>query len=290
MEKLLFSLVMLASTTHAAETKRHGSQNTSLYSVALGESVYIQVLASASGHQVRCKKQTPSGLMDVFALKNEKLKISEAFRDRAEFFINNGTFKMTNVERNDSGLYIIEAFDPTGISVRKLDIQLDVQAAETKRHGSQNTSLYSVALGESVYIQVLASASGHQVRCKKQTPSGLMDVFALKNEKLKISEAFRDRAEFFINNGTFKMTNVERNDSGLYIIEAFDPTGISVRKLDIQLDVQEDTSFVVTPFSVQVEALLPQILIPIGIFTVLFIVCGIARRRYVMMKRNRNRT
>lgn len=89
--------------------------------------MYVQVMTNASDHQVRCKKQLPSGLVNVFTMKKEKVTIYGAFRNRTQFFIYNGTFKITNVERNDSGLYIIEAFDPNGVLVRNINVELDVQ-------------------------------------------------------------------------------------------------------------------------------------------------------------------
>ncbi|XP_058506438.1 uncharacterized protein LOC131472952 isoform X2 [Solea solea] len=126
--KVLLLLVMLAAAIHAHENKCGVTQNTSLCSVSPGGSVYIQVMTNASGYQVLCKKQLPLGPIKVFTLKREKLTIQyEPFRNRTEFFINNGTFKISNVERNDSGHYIIEAFDPDGVLVRNVKVHLDVQ-------------------------------------------------------------------------------------------------------------------------------------------------------------------
>ncbi|GAA6235853.1 uncharacterized protein LOC118319263 [Lates japonicus] len=118
---------MLAGVTHVAETKCSHTQNTTLCSVPPGEPVFVQVINNASNHQVRCNKQLPSGSMKVFVLMKEKVTIYEPFRNRTEFFINNGTFKMTNLERNDSGQYIIEVFDSNGVFVKEMNIQLNVQ-------------------------------------------------------------------------------------------------------------------------------------------------------------------
>lgn len=124
-----------------------------------------------------------------------------------------------------------------------------------------------------MYVQVMTNASDHQVRCKKQLPSGLVNVFTMKKEKVTIYGAFRNRTQFFIYNGTFKITNVERNDSGLYIIEAFDPNGVLVRNINVELDVQEHASSILIPASAGVAALLLLIL--------LVLVC------YCVCKRNR---
>ncbi|TMS17755.1 hypothetical protein E3U43_001824 [Larimichthys crocea] len=133
MEQVLFLLVTLAGVTHAflpaAETKCDATSNTSvLCQVHLGGTVYIQMMNNASRHQLRCKKYLPTGTISVFSLKKEKVTIEEPFRNKTtEFFINNGTLKITNVEKNHSGRYNLEVFDPRGIQVKNIDINLDVQ-------------------------------------------------------------------------------------------------------------------------------------------------------------------
>ncbi|KAE8285995.1 hypothetical protein D5F01_LYC15675 [Larimichthys crocea] len=123
MEQVLFLLVTLAGVTHAflpaAETKCDATSNTSvLCQVHLGGTVYIQMMNNASRHQLRCKKYLPTGTISVFSLKKEKVTIEEPFRNKTtEFFINNGTLKITNVEKNHSGRYNLEVFDPRGIQI-----------------------------------------------------------------------------------------------------------------------------------------------------------------------------
>lgn len=109
--------------------------------------------------------------------------------------------------------------------------------AEASCNNTDSTSLCSVTVGGSLYIPVIANASGHQVWCKKQIPGGTIDVFNL-NKKLTIFEPFVNRTDFFINNGTFKMSDVKMNDSGQYIIEAFDSKGVQVKQIHVQLDVK----------------------------------------------------
>lgn len=111
-------------------------------------------------------------------------------------------------------------------------------AAETKCNFNNNTSFCSVTLGGSVFVQIMTNASGHQLWCKKQLPIGSMNVFSLKKEKVMIQDAYKNRTEFFISNGTLKIAHVERNDSGQYSIEVFDPNGIQVKNIILTLDVQ----------------------------------------------------
>lgn len=109
--------------------------------------------------------------------------------------------------------------------------------AEATCNSTWNTSVCSATVGESLYIPVISNASGHQVWCNKELLSGSINVFKLK-QKLMIYEPFINRTEFFINNGTFMMSNVKMNDSGQYIIEVFDPRGVHVKKMDVRLDVK----------------------------------------------------
>lgn len=111
-------------------------------------------------------------------------------------------------------------------------------AAETKCNAKHNTSVCSVTPGGSVSIQLMTNASGHQLRCKKQLSPVALNVFSLKRDKVTVYEPFRNRTEFFINSGTLKINNVERNDSGLYTTEVFDPNGVLLRKINVTLDVQ----------------------------------------------------
>ncbi|XP_078116841.1 uncharacterized protein LOC144524447 [Sander vitreus] len=131
MEPVVILLVMLTGVSHAffspAETKCNATQNTSLCSVTVGGSVYIQVMTNASGHVLKCKKQLPTGSINVFSTKGDKVKIQESFRNRTEFFINNGSLKITNVERNDSGQYITDVFTQDGVLMRSMKVKLDVQ-------------------------------------------------------------------------------------------------------------------------------------------------------------------
>uniref|UniRef100_A0A8C3G4Y0 Immunoglobulin V-set domain-containing protein n=1 Tax=Cyclopterus lumpus TaxID=8103 RepID=A0A8C3G4Y0_CYCLU len=100
------------------------------------------------------------------------------------------------------------------------------------------TSQCSVTLGGSVSIQLMTNASGQQLWCKKKLTSGSINIFSLKKEKVTIQGPYRNRTEFFINNGTLKITKVERNDSGEYTVDVFDPNGILLRTMNVKLDVQ----------------------------------------------------
>ncbi|CAJ1058550.1 uncharacterized protein LOC121516449 isoform X2 [Xyrichtys novacula] len=127
----LLLLLMLAGVSHAlfpaAQTSCNATGNTSHCTSTRGGSVYIQVMTNASRHLLLCTKQLPTGAIDVFTLRKEKVTIQGPFKNRTEFFINNGTLKITNVEKSDAGQYKIEIFDQSGFHLRNIEIQLDVQ-------------------------------------------------------------------------------------------------------------------------------------------------------------------
>lgn len=94
--------------------------------------MYIQVMTNASGFNVRCKKEEHSGCF--FSLKREEVTIEDKFKNRTQFFINNGTLKITNVNKNDSGHYSSEIFNPNGTRYGITTVQLDVQGKYKNHH------------------------------------------------------------------------------------------------------------------------------------------------------------
>lgn len=87
--------------------------------------MYIQVMENASSHQVKFKKLPKS--TSVFSLKKDIVHIQEFYKGRVEFFIGNGTVKIMQVERNDSGQYSIDIFRPNGMLLMKSQLILDVK-------------------------------------------------------------------------------------------------------------------------------------------------------------------
>ncbi|XP_068506716.1 uncharacterized protein [Syngnathus scovelli] len=127
---------------------------------------------------------------------------------------------------------------------------------ESKCNGTLESSHCSVTLGGSVYIQLMLNVRGHHLRCKKLLNNGSIPVFTIKKEKPWIQEAFRNRTEFFVDNGTLKISNVERNDSGQYIVEVFDLNGRIVKTITLELDVQENLLSILIPVCSALAAVL----------------------------------
>lgn len=122
-------------------------------------------------------------------------------------------------------------------------------------------------LGGSVYIQLMTNASTYDLHCKKVFLNGTTKVFSSGNGKVTIEAAFRERIEFFIDNGTLKITNVENSDSGQYSVEVYDQDGIRRKSINFNLEVREDILQIVVP-----------VCIALGVFLILLLCYYVCRK------------
>ncbi|XP_078145140.1 uncharacterized protein LOC144542412 [Centroberyx gerrardi] len=282
MEHVLVLLVMLAGVTHAvfpaAETNCNATQNTSACSVALGGSVYIQLMANASGHQLRCKKELPSGSTNVFSLKKDKVVIQEAWRNRTEFFISNGTFKLSNVEKADSGQYTVEVFHPNGVLLETKHVKLDVQentfpivipvsvvglllivmavtccicinrrcrkrypalrCVETSCDGRQDTTQCYGALGGTVGIQLITEATNLTFDWLKNQTFKILSV---RNNIVRVNK-LKNRSSLTLSNGTFRISNLSYTDSAEYSLKIFNLDGRETENRELNMSIQAPVS------------------------------------------------
>lgn len=144
-------------------------------------------------------------------------------------------------------------------------------AAETKCNATHESSLCSASLGGTVYMQMMTNASGLRLECKKHLPTGSTKVFSLKKGNVTIQESLRNRTKFFINNGTLKISHVEKEDSGQYKVDIFDLNGVLLRKIEVKLDVQENYYYILVSACSAAGVLL--------IAVILCCVCQRARRK-----------
>ncbi|XP_042069219.1 pregnancy-specific glycoprotein 22-like isoform X2 [Haplochromis burtoni] len=225
-------------------------KNTCPCSPILEGTVYIQVMTDASGSEMKCLKVLPKGNITVFSIKKEKITTDKKFNNRLQFIIKNGTLKITNLKRNDSGRYSVEVFNSNGVQEKNIHFTLDVEdngnvealipGDETTCDLRTNTCPCSPILEGTVYIQVMTDASGHEMKCLKVLPRGNITMFNIKKEKIMIDKEFSNRLTFIIKNGTFKITNVKRNDSGQYSIEVFNSDGVQEKNIHFTLDVKDN--------------------------------------------------
>ncbi|XP_062250242.1 uncharacterized protein LOC133959163 [Platichthys flesus] len=275
MEQFLTLLVMLAAVSHVAETKFSVTQNTSLYSLTPGGHVSIQIINNASGHQVVCKKELMTGPVIVFNLRRGKVTIYEGFRNRTQFFINNGTLEFTNVAKNDSGQYIMEAYDSTGVLVENLKFQLDVQ--EHKWSSIWIPASVGAAAVLLLLLVVLVcfcvckrrKTSGLETKCDVRKSDGAQCDGALGGTVvLQLMDRVPERFDIYKNttriliwrrykfrhnanegkysfnpsDGTFRIDNLIRSDTDQYKLQIFNSDGALLEDRTLQLSIQAPVS------------------------------------------------
>ncbi|KAM9513487.1 uncharacterized protein ACWYII_046910 [Salvelinus alpinus] len=121
-------LVMLAAVSHATDvTTCTATQNSSQCSVALCGTLDLQLMTNASGCELLFKKNLTDGPTLIFSLKRNTVTFKRPTEGRSQFFMNNGTFRLTNVERADSGKYFLEIYDSGGERLGTRRVQLDIE-------------------------------------------------------------------------------------------------------------------------------------------------------------------
>ncbi|KAK6298311.1 hypothetical protein J4Q44_G00313660 [Coregonus suidteri] len=130
MEAVLGLLVISAGVSHGLETSCDARQDGSQCYGALGGTVYLQLITNATGNdELVFLKGTIVTKKEIFRMRNNKLVIRNSpIKDRVHFFTNNGTFRLNNTTRNDSGKYLLETFTFNGQVIRTSGLQLFIEA------------------------------------------------------------------------------------------------------------------------------------------------------------------
>ncbi|XP_044219479.1 uncharacterized protein LOC122990271 isoform X1 [Thunnus albacares] len=125
MEAVVGLLVMLLGVSHGVETYCDGRQNGAQCYGALGGTVVLQLMDSASEifkYQWLKNKTT-------IILNGRKDKIvSNLMEDRSIFTPSNGTFRINNLIRTDGAEYTLKTFDSKGHDSGQWTLQLSIQA------------------------------------------------------------------------------------------------------------------------------------------------------------------
>ncbi|CDQ81879.1 unnamed protein product [Oncorhynchus mykiss] len=122
-------LVMLTGVSHATDmvTTCNATHNSSRCSVVLNGTLNLQLMTNASGCELLFKKNLIDGPTLIFSLKRNQVTFRGTSEKRSKFFINNGTLRLTNVERTDSGQYLAEIYDSNGLLLGTRRVQLDIE-------------------------------------------------------------------------------------------------------------------------------------------------------------------
>ncbi|XP_055744966.1 T-cell surface antigen CD2-like isoform X2 [Salvelinus fontinalis] len=151
MEAVLGLLVISARLYHGLETSCDAREDGSQCYGALGGTVYLQLVTDATRYELSFWKGSTGAKTEILKMKKDKLVIrNPLIIDRVHFFINNGTLRINNIRRNDSGEYLLETFSSNGRMWTR-EIQLFIKApvsspqlsSECLSHGEVRVSCYS---------------------------------------------------------------------------------------------------------------------------------------------------
>ncbi|XP_029627177.1 uncharacterized protein LOC115205381 isoform X3 [Salmo trutta] len=322
MEAVLGLLVISAGVSHGLETSCDARQNVSQCYGALGGTVYLQLVTDDMGYDELSFYKDPTGAKTEILRSKKGIWVirDNRIKDRVDFFINNGTFRLNNTRSTDSGEYLLEYFNSVGISSWTRGLQLFIEApvsspqlsSECLSHGEMKVSCSSEgdgpqyswtldgqtlrdtetspgdetntitlkkglsgnltctirnnissdtvsriishcpgmeekscdarehmschgALGETVYLQLMNNATGSELVFKKDPTGANIRIFSMKNNRVRFHDPIKPRSEFFINNGTFRISNTEKTDSGEYVLEIYDSHGARLSTGGVQL-------------------------------------------------------
>ncbi|XP_071268202.1 uncharacterized protein [Salvelinus alpinus] len=153
MEAVLGLLVISAGVSHGLETSCDAREDGSQCYGALGGTVYLQLVTDAMRYdELSFWKGSTGAKTEIFKMKKDKVVIKDTpIKDRVHFFINNGIFRLNNTRRNDSGEYLLETFNSSGVALGTRGLQLFIEApvscpqlsSECLSHGEMRVSCSS---------------------------------------------------------------------------------------------------------------------------------------------------
>ncbi|XP_064829648.1 T-cell surface antigen CD2-like [Oncorhynchus masou masou] len=151
MEAVLRLLLISAGVSHGLESSCDARQNGSQCYGALGGTVYLQLADTMAYIHYSFYKCSTGSQTEILKTKGTLSSISVSFITRLHFFINNGTLRLNNTQRNDSGEYLLETYDSEGKSSGSRGLQLFIEApvsspqlsSECLSHGEMRVSCSS---------------------------------------------------------------------------------------------------------------------------------------------------
>ncbi|KAM9413812.1 uncharacterized protein ACWYII_025446 isoform 2-T4 [Salvelinus alpinus] len=153
MEAVLGLLVISAGLSHGLETSCDAREDGSQCYGALGGTVYLQLVTDAMRYdELSFWKGSTGAKTEILKMKKDIVVIKYIpIIDRVHFFINNGTLRINNTRRNDSGEYLLEIFNSSGLASGTRGLQLFIEApvsspqlsSECLSHGEMRVSCYS---------------------------------------------------------------------------------------------------------------------------------------------------
>ncbi|XP_017279597.2 T-cell surface antigen CD2-like isoform X2 [Kryptolebias marmoratus] len=123
METVFGLMLMLIAVCHGVETSCDGRQDGARCYGALGGAVDLQLMDASEIKRFQWKK----GGTLILQWKNNQI-MSNIIENRSLFIPSNGTFRINNLSRNDSGEYKLVIFDSNGTETGQRTLQMLIQA------------------------------------------------------------------------------------------------------------------------------------------------------------------
>lgn len=103
----------------------------------LGGTVFLQLIHVVSGvPDISLKTDSNDAAIIILQIRNKPhkiVKIHKSIETRAHFFINNGTFRIDNTERNDSAEYRLDTFNADGETLGTRKLQLFIEGTVIRK-------------------------------------------------------------------------------------------------------------------------------------------------------------
>ncbi|XP_029917837.1 hepatocyte cell adhesion molecule-like isoform X3 [Myripristis murdjan] len=126
MEAVVGLLMLLLGVSHAVETFCDGRQDGAQCYAALGGTVVLQLMTSAS-HRFRYQWVKSETLEILYLKKN--VVVENKLESRSSFTPSNGTFRISNISRTDDAEYTFKVFDSdSGMQTEKRKLKMSIQA------------------------------------------------------------------------------------------------------------------------------------------------------------------
>ncbi|XP_049898219.1 pregnancy-specific glycoprotein 22 isoform X10 [Epinephelus moara] len=236
MEAVIGLLVMILGVSHGEETSCDGRQDGAQCYGALGGTVVLRLMDSAS--EIFRYHWSTKTTRILYGRKD--LIVSNEIENRSSFTPSDGTFRINNLSWSDEGEYTLEIYDSDGRITEQRTLQLTIQGVETSCDGRQNGAQCYGALGGTVVLRLMDSASersGYKWSTKTTT---ILSV----RKNLIVSNVIENRSSFTPSDGTFRISNLSWNDSSEYKLTIYDSNGQKSEERTLQLTIQAPVSSV----------------------------------------------
>ncbi|XP_050928235.1 uncharacterized protein LOC108899225 isoform X27 [Lates calcarifer] len=230
MEAVFGLLLMLLRVSHGVETSCDGRQDGAQCYGALGGTVVLQLMDSASEiFRYEWSKNNKTAILQ--GGKNKKL--INQIEKRSSF--SDGTFRINSLSRTDSGEYTLQTYDSSGQRSEQRTLQLFIQGVEAYCDGRQDGAQCYGALGGTVVLQLMDSTS--EIFRYEWKKNKIITILRGKKNNI-VFNVIDDRSFFTPSDGTFRINNLSRTDSGEYTLQTYDSSGQRSEQRTLQLFIQ----------------------------------------------------